>query len=632
MKMKEQKNWYDYTIGIGIFLIFAVVPLFISAKYVDVNEAEKVIRSGTTALDVFSYYKSIMICFVTLFMAAIFIMYVPEKGHKKYYFNHPIFFCGGAFVLFVIISFIFTPFKDVALIGISERFESMWVLISYMALMIITFSYCNTIFRVKFITLGIFSGIAVIGIIGMFQYFDMDIFSTEFGAKWVLGDMYNGTGLNIKFDEVYSLLYNPNCVGMYCSLVLPFTTILAVSLPFNIFKHKFAAIVKYISIIFSIILLINLIGSDSDGAFIAVFLSLFIAFILAFIYIIKNKKYKKCSKAFTAITSAIVVAIVLVSTTVVFKSEVIQTKIFNNIDILTGKTQGSTGYYITDFSIDYDKNRVEILTLDDTIFIDYDKEKNMFQISNSDGILLPYENGDFSLETVKLKEENKQNAIPLKNINGADLIARVFLRNNIPFLNIKYEKTNIYFRVSNEGIISAVNKYYEITDINKKAESIGFKGSESFGTGRGYIWSRSLPLVLSNGIKGFIAGSGPDSFAIAFPQFELREKLNYLGNPYIIVDKPHNMYLQTAINTGLLSLVTLIILFVVYIYKTIRSILEDSNNDRFVFSFKFAVLIGIIGYLISALTTDSVVSVAPTFWIMLGAGFAVSEFFKEKKH
>ena len=35
---------------------------------------------------------------------------------------------------------------------------------------------------------------------------------------------------------------------------------------------------------------------------------------------------------------------------------------------------------------------------------------------------------------------------------------------------------------------------------------------------------------------------------------------------------------------------------------------------------------GIVGYLIAALATDSTVSVSPAFWIMIGAGFAVTEF------
>jgi len=624
--MKEKKSWYDYTIGVCIILILAVVPLFISAKYVDVSEAENAIRTGSTAVDVFSYYKSLMLCFIALFMAAVFLMYVPEKGYKKYRFKHPVYFCGVAFALFVIISFIFTPYKEIALMGITERYESMWVLIAYMAMMIVTFSYCVTKFRIKFIISGILAGIFIVGIIGLFQYFDMDIFKTEFGAKYVLGDLYKGNPLNIKFSEVYSLLYNPNCVGMFCALLLPFTIVLAVSLPANAVKYRFEGIVKYISVVFSVILAFNLLGSKSEGGLVAVLFALFFGLIIAFIYIIKNKKYKKCSKAFSLIITVLTVASIVFFVFFIARNESIKTKILQNVDILEGKVEFPNTTYFQDFYIDSDKNHVEILTSEGKLFVDYDKTNNMIQISDEDNVLLPYEKCEFSVEAVKFKEDNKQTNIYLKDAAGNSLIAQVFLKDDIPFLNILNGKISICFRVSDEGVISAVDKGYNIADLNVKADSIGFEGSESFGTGRGYIWSRSMPLVFSNGIKGFIAGSGPDSFALAFPQYELKEKLNYLGNPYIIVDKPHNFYLQTAINTGFLSLVAFIVLFGAYIYRTIKSILRDDETDRLIISVKFAFLVGIVGYLISAFATDSVVSVAPVFWIMLGTGFAVTEF------
>ncbi len=627
MKTKEQKNWYDYTIGVCVILVLAIVPLFIGAKYVDVTPSESIVRSSAKILDVFSYYKSLTICFITLFMSIAFFMYVPEKGEKKYNLEHPIFFCGIAFILFVILSFFLTSYKELALIGISERYESMWTLISYMALMVISFKYCVTKFRVKLVICGLFAGIFIIGTIGMFQYFDMDIFSTEFGAKWVLGDMYQGNPLNIKFDEVYSLLYNPNCVGMYCSMLLPFTIILAVCLPFNIFKYCFEGIIKYISIILSVILIFNLVGSDSEGGFVAVFTSLFIAAVLGIVYIIKNKKYRQCSKVFLTVIFVIVSVFVLSSVIFILNNENVIEKISYNFDILTGKSEGSSGYYFKDLLVDSNKNRIEILTIDNSIFIDYNKDSKRLQISDKDNILLPYNECDFSIETIKEKRRNNH---IIKSKNGQILSMDIFLKENIPVLELKNDNISIRFKVSDKGELLPVDKNYNIIDINKKADSIGFNGIEAFGTGRGYIWSRSMPLIFSNGIKGFISGSGPDSFAIAFPQFEIREKLKYLGNPYIIIDKPHNFYLQTAINTGLLSLVSFIVLFVTYIYRTIKSILKDIENDKLIISLKFAFLIGVIGYLISALATDSVVSVAPTFWIMLGTGFAISEFSKTK--
>jgi hypothetical protein len=39
---------------------------------------------------------------------------------------------------------------------------------------------------------------------------------------------------------------------------------------------------------------------------------------------------------------------------------------------------------------------------------------------------------------------------------------------------------------------------------------------------------------------------------------------------------------------------------------------------------------GVCGYLVSMLSTDSTVNVAPIFWIILGTGFAVNAYVKKK--
>jgi len=632
--MKDKRNWYDYTIGIFLIIVFAIIPLFVSATKVDITISESNIRSGSDITDVFSYYKSLMICFVAFFIAVIYLMYVPEKGYKKYNFKHPVFFCGLAFMLFAILSFIMTNYKDIALVGISERYESVWVLLSYMVFMIIAFKYCENQFRMRFIVCGIFLGTFIIGIIGFFQYFGMDFFETDLGTKYILGTNYTGEPITARFDEVYSFLYNPNCVGIFCALVLPFTVSLAISLPiFTEKKFGIDGILKVCAIILSVILVYNLIGSSSEGGIIATFCAFFAGAVIALIYILKNKKYKEYSGIFTFGIVALIIVCIFGAGYYVANNESIRGKVRENIDIFMGRAQAKTGYYFQNFSVDNDKNRIAVETFEkgnnQNLYIDYDSEREVVKLSDNSKKIEEFE---FSVDAIK-EFNNKQNIFSVTTSEGTELILNVYLRKNdtIPFLEIIRDKIYMRFRVSDDGKISVADGFYNLYEPNKKADKLGFEGSETFGTGRGYIWSRSIPLVLSNGLRGIVFGSGPDSFSVVFPQYELQEKLMYLGNPYIIVDKPHNFYLQTAINTGLLSLVALIILFVIYIYKTVRSILRDDTKDRFVISLKFAFLMGIIGYLIAALATDSTVSVSPAFWIMLGMGFAVTEFSEVKR-
>ena len=151
------------------------------------------------------------------------------------------------------------------------------------------------------------------------------------------------------------------------------------------------------------------------------------------------------------------------------------------------------------------------------------------------------------------------------------------------------------------------------------APHYGFEGKESLGTNRGYIWSRSIPLLKNTIIKGY----GPDNYLLAFPQQDYWAKSGALKSPqpHLTVDKPHNMYLQWAINNGVLALVSLLGVFGIYIFTQIKNLRKYGLNDPNKV-FKIGILCSVIGYLATGMFNDSVVSVAPIFWSLLGVGIA----------
>jgi hypothetical protein len=61
-----------------------------------------------------------------------------------------------------------------------------------------------------------------------------------------------------------------------------------------------------------------------------------------------------------------------------------------------------------------------------------------------------------------------------------------------------------------------------------------------------------------------LIGHGPDTYVLEFPQHDYVGKLNSFSSHRMIVDKPHNMYLQIGINTGLISLIGLLALYLMY--------------------------------------------------------------------
>lgn len=115
-------------------------------------------------------------------------------------------------------------------------------------------------------------------------------------------------------------------------------------------------------------------------------------------------------------------------------------------------------------------------------------------------------------------------------------------------------------------------------------------------SGRTYMWKESLPSLQ-------LLGRGPATFVLDFPQWKIAEKIA-AGLPVnTVIDRPHNILIQIAHATGILSLIpmSLIVFFA----------LKKDTPYRY----------GIIGFLICAMFTDSMVGVTPIFCILLGMNY-----------
>ena len=174
--------------------------------------------------------------------------------------------------------------------------------------------------------------------------------------------------------------------------------------------------------------------------------------------------------------------------------------------------------------------------------------------------------------------------------------------------------------IRKDGIMMVLGYYGELlTDI--KAPSFGFKGKENMATNRGYIWSRSIPLLKDT----ILIGHGPDTYAIYFPNNDFVGKFIGFKGANTIVDKPHNLYLQIAINTGVLSLIAFLTLMLTYIISSFKAYFKKESYAGIMESAGLGIFMAISMYLFTGLSNDSIVSVAPIFWILLGTGFVLNE-------
>ena len=187
------------------------------------------------------------------------------------------------------------------------------------------------------------------------------------------------------------------------------------------------------------------------------------------------------------------------------------------------------------------------------------------------------------------------------------------------YLQMSYAGESVcWLSMGDEGI-RLVDQFTKEPMELEEPEHIGFVGKERLGSARGYIWSRTLPLIKERPLLGY----GPDAFAFAFPQNDLLGKWYAYETPNITVDKPHNLYLQIAVNQGLIALVAFLILVGTYIVNTIKTYAfrKDYGTKEIV---GIAFFLAVIGYLGAGIFNDSVVSVAPIFWILLGSGMGMT--------
>jgi len=120
---------------------------------------------------------------------------------------------------------------------------------------------------------------------------------------------------------------------------------------------------------------------------------------------------------------------------------------------------------------------------------------------------------------------------------------------------------------------------------------------------RFYFWENTIPLLS-------VFGNGPQTLIYTFPNWNSSKKADNGINKDVMIDRPHNIFLQVWHDTGFFSLLCFLFFPIYFLLK--------QKKDRY----SIAVSFSVIGYLIAACFTDSTVCVAPLYWIILGSGYA----------
>ena len=572
-----------------IYIMAAFVPIIVYMKRIKLTGIlYETWRGFDDYGDFFSYYKAATII-TTAFISIIILTLSSKKSTLK---NQKDFIPITFYFFFALVSTILSEHIQVALWGFTERHEGFLVIFSYLIMCFYTAYIIEKEEEINKVVLYIGASCVIIGIIGLFQYFGKDLFQTEFGMELIIPPKYHQYIDNIKFSYekgiITSTLYNPNYVGSYSCMLL----LVSIGYFYKIKDIKGKIITGILFCGFAFVLWI---GSMSRAGMVGGSVGLLVFVILHCRKLIKEWK-------FTAPIAAYLLLLYFLMNITTGGKVAAEFDRINPFKESKRIEQAKSVLYVEE--IKAKENLLFIKTSTEALTIIKDDNSN--EITFVDANNTPIET-DFNGKTYKFKDDAYTGyEIRAYNDNYYDL------KINDYSIRLKYE--NGFKRVTPAG---------QTTKIENAEQLSILKGRESFASGRGFIWSRSVPMIKQTIIKGH----GPDTYAIYFPQWDLAGKINGLRDPNRVVDTPHNMYLQIAIDTGLISLIAFLLFLCVYAYNSVKNYIISDRKEELVFN--SAVLCAIINYCVAGLFNDSVVSVAPVFWVLLGLGIAQNRILKK---
>ena len=570
-------------------ILVGIIPLIVQLVIRELGPTEGMILGMVNGADLFSRFKaySIMLCTgVILFM--LFLIFDSNKLKKnttfKVYYS-----CIAVFLGMTVVSTLLSEHQDVAIWGAHDRAEGAMMIACYMIILLYTTYIYQRNQDYKFILYPLIGVSIVMMGIGYFQYIGQDPFvHSDWAKQLIIPEKYSQyrESLQSLYSEkrIYGTLFHYNYVGSFCALLIPIFLTLTLFI-----RRKKAKLAYLIATVCSIGLLV---GSTSRGGLIGIAFA-GVAFLLIF--------GRKLIKHWKITGSLLVLGVVAV----IGVNQVTGGGLFERVptliaDILT---------FIQPSEIDYKdalpvrgirstEQGVEVTTQTDQLYVNTKGDTLAFVDGKGESVdftqqEMTYSTQDARFANIQIEQADQQYYL---KIEGA-----IFL------LGEKEERLQLMNQYNYQPIESA------------EAPSIGFEGKETMGSARGYIWSRTFPMLKET----WLVGKGPDTYIMEFPQYDFIGKWGAYGTTNMIVDKPHNLYLQIAANQGGVALVAFLVMIGVYLYQSFKLYMfrKVYEENQVVGS---AVTLGIIGYLGAGFFNDSVVSVAPIFWILLGMGMAIN--------
>ena len=566
--------------------------------------------------DFFFYYKSIAV-YICAVIALVFIGYRAMTSAlwvRKSRLYIPL----AAFLLLVFLSFVFSTYRRIAWLGTDGLYSGAAVILCCGFMFFYILNSVSDERGVKWFIRPLTVCLAVASAIGITQASGNDFFRTVLGQKllvpnietatgetaWELIDSFAAEGrtaIDFTFDTaVYQTVGNPNYVALYTPLVLPLFAFLFLR------ERETGSLIRRIvwAAMFGLILF-NLFASQSIGGVVGAAAALAACAVLSGRGLFENMKPKLA-----------LIAIVIVCAALNFQT--LAGGVAKNIVESVGADNVPAGVG------EMAEGQVDVSDLDDLKRPPYSVHRIERIVTKTDRVEVTIDGDSFALT------DDPASLNAAMTYGTAALIPQP---DGGTTITLQLAKENRVWQ-----FVQTADGYKFINDMGKpvslrEVDRVGNDELLYLGTGRVYIWSRTVPLLKDT----ILLGRGPDTFMLYFPQDDYVGRYNGSWDLRAVIDKPHNMYLNIAFGSGIISLaafIAIIGLFLAQGFRLYRRRAEAEENDvvpALTGTVGRGILAGVCGFLAAGMFYDAVTPIMPLFWGLLALGAACNYIGETKK-
>lgn len=588
MKNKINSKAFSKKDLLPLACILSVVPLIVYNKvyYNLLFPFDWMHRDAEYEIDFFLYWKGAALIVIS---ACMIVILIHKAAFKFSAAEEGLMFSFLAiYTVLIILSSIFSDYPRISFTGVRESFEPCQILISYVVICFYSSRIDWNKTNMEYVEKWLLAGCGIMCLIGILQFAGQNPFEWSFVQKLTSSRQLHGSlEYSINSDTVYMTLFNSNYVGTYVVMIVP------ILLPVIFSQNKRG--IRILAAVAAITLLICLLGSQAKNGVLTI--------VILFFFLTLG--FRKYLRKYRLVYVLVLLAVVAVPAIFNYYSK---GSLISSIQNLFHFDESEAKTYLEN-----------IETEKDCVRIYYDKHI----------LQLQYEPSGTESITLHLSDENgNEVAYETDYVNGnyvpdnqifASMVIRPLYIDDLLSLGVMIDGREWYFTNQKE----TDGYYYLNPEANfakiEEAEVFPFlKGKEEIFSGRGYIWSRAIPLLKDT----LLLGSGADTFAIRFPQHDYVAMYQH-GYGNTLIGRAHNLYLQTGIQSGVAALICFLAFYFIYAVQSINMyIMKASSNMMEIRGLCY--FIGSLGYMITGLTNDSLPVTSPIFWCITGIGIALN--------